>query len=88
MRELEEFERMLDVLIEGYKKLKEENRELWLKVKNLTEKVTNLEKEKKELEELLESQKKALGALVERLQRFLSITAEQGLIWNEKEDNR
>lgn len=50
MKEIEDLEKMLDTMIENYRKLKEENRELWSKVKQLNEKILVLEKEKEQLE--------------------------------------
>lgn len=85
MKEIEELERLVDKLINLYKKMKSENERLWEELNNAVEKVERLEKEKKELELILESHRKSLNTLVVKLQKFLSMTTGQELVWDEEE---
>ena len=85
MKEIEELERLVDKLINLYKKMKSENERLWEELNNAIEKVERLEKEKKELESILESHRKSLNTLVTKLQKFLSMTTGQELVWDEEE---
>ncbi|HIP92421.1 MAG TPA: hypothetical protein EYH25_03080 [Thermotoga sp.] len=85
MKEIEELERLVDKLINLYKKMKSENERLWEELNNTVEKVERLEKEKKELESILESHRKSLNTLVAKLQKFLSVTTGQELVWDEEE---
>ena len=85
MKEIEELERLVDKLINLYKKMKSENERLWEELNNAVEKVERLEKEKKELESILESHRKSLNTLVTKLQKFLSMTTGQELVWDEEE---
>ncbi|MBZ4662309.1 MAG: hypothetical protein JG779_1463, partial [Thermotoga sp.] len=64
------------------------NRELWSKVKQLNERILHLEKEKEQLEKTIEQHKRSLNTLVEKIQRFLSLTTDQGMIQDEEENKR
>ncbi|HDG61730.1 MAG: hypothetical protein B5M49_04610 [Thermotoga sp. 4484_232] len=85
MKEIEELEKLVDKLIEGYKKMKSENERLWEELNSAVERVERLEREKKELELILESHRKSLNTLVTKLQKFLSMTTGQELVWDEEE---
>ena len=47
MKEIEELEKLVDKLIEGYKKMKSENERLWEELNSAVEKVERLRRRRK-----------------------------------------
>ncbi len=83
MDKLSELEMYVDRILNDYDRLKKENEKLWEELQNTRRKIENLEKEKRDLEILLEEHQRSLNRLVERLQSILS-PGEQGMIWDEE----
>ncbi|AEH50476.1 hypothetical protein Theth_0381 [Pseudothermotoga thermarum DSM 5069] len=71
MEKLQELESLLNRLIDDYVKTKEENEKLWARMNEALSKIEKLDKEKRELESLVEMYRSSLNSLVEKLQNML-----------------
>ncbi len=71
---LNELEVLVDKVLQDYKRLKEENEQLWSQMNEALSKIERLDKEKRELETLVESYRNSLSSLVERLQKIIGAT--------------
>lgn len=71
---LNELEVLVDRVLQDYKRLKEENEQLWSQMNEALSKIERLDKEKRELETLVESYRNSLSSLVERLQKIIGVT--------------
>lgn len=74
MDKLNELEVLVDKVLKDYTRLKEENEQLWSQMNEALSKIERLDKEKRELETLVESYRSSLSSLVERLQKIIGIT--------------
>ncbi len=86
MDKLSELEMYIDKILSDYDRLRKENEKLWEELQNTRKKIENLEKEKKDLEILLEEHQRSLNKLVERLQSILS-PAGQEMMWDEEKSD-
>jgi len=64
---------LLDKLLEDYKRLKEENEQLWSQMNEVLNKLEQVDKEKKELEKLVETYRNTMNSLVDKLQKMISL---------------
>jgi len=74
---LDELEALVDKFLQDYKRLKDENEQLWNQMNEALSRIERLDKEKRELETLVESYRNSLGSLVEKLQGMIGF-AESG----------
>lgn len=74
LESFEKLEQLLEKLLDDYAKSKEENEQLWSQLNEALSKLERLEKEKRELELLVESYKKSMNTLIEKLQRLIEST--------------
>lgn len=77
MDKLDELEALVDKFLQDYKRLKDENEQLWNQMNEALSRIERLDKEKRELETLVESYRNSLGSLVEKLQGMIGF-AESG----------
>ncbi|MEJ5229081.1 MAG: hypothetical protein WHT65_03675 [Pseudothermotoga sp.] len=77
MDKLNELEALVDKFLQDYKRLKDENEQLWNQMNEALSKIERLDKEKRELETLVENYRNSLGSLVEKLQGMIGF-AESG----------
>jgi archaellum component FlaC len=68
-----ELQELLDKLLEDYKRLKEENEQLWSQMNEVLNKLEQVDKEKKELEKLVETYRNTMNSLVDKLQKMISL---------------
>mgnify|MGYP001626143424 CR=1 FL=1 len=68
-----ELEELIDKLLEDYKRLKEENEQLWSQMNEVLSKLERVENEKRELEKLVETYRNTMNSLVEKLQKMISM---------------
>lgn len=74
LESFEKLEKLLEKLLDDYAKSKEENEQLWSQLNEALSKLERLEKEKRELELLVESYKNSMNTLIEKLQRLIETT--------------
>lgn len=74
MDKLNELETLVEKVLQDYQRLKEENEQLWSQMNEALSKIERLDKEKRELETLVESYRNSLSSLVERLQKIIGVT--------------
>jgi len=70
---LVELEDLVNKLLEDYKRLKEENEQLWVQMNEVLSKLEQVDKEKKELEKLVETYRNTMNSLVDKLQKMISM---------------
>ncbi len=68
-----ELQELVDKLLEDYKRLKEENEQLWSQMNEALTKLEQVDKEKRELEKLVETYRNTMNSLVEKLQKMISL---------------
>jgi len=68
-----ELQELVDKLLEDYKRLKEENEQLWNQMNEALTKLEQVDKEKRELEKLVETYRNTMNSLVEKLQKMISL---------------
>ncbi|MGB9789751.1 hypothetical protein [Thermotoga caldifontis] len=73
MDRIAELEELIDKLLEDYKRLKEENEQLWSQMNEVLSKLERVENEKRELEKLVETYRNTMNSLVEKLQKMISM---------------
>lgn len=73
MDKLAELEDLINKLLEDYKRLKEENEQLWVQMNEVLSKLEQVDKEKKELEKLVETYRNTMNSLVDKLQKMISM---------------
>lgn len=73
MDRIAELEELVDKLLEDYKRLKEENEQLWNQMNEVLTKLEQVDREKKELEKLVETYRNTMNSLVEKLQKMISL---------------
>ncbi|HBT40267.1 MAG: hypothetical protein H5T93_06125 [Pseudothermotoga sp.] len=73
MDKIVELQELVDKLLEDYKRLKEENEQLWSQMNEVLTKLEQVDKEKKELEKLVETYRDTMNSLVEKLQKMISL---------------
>lgn len=73
MDKIVELQELLDKLLEDYKRLKEENEQLWSQMNEVLNKLEQVDKEKKELEKLVETYRNTMNSLVDKLQKMISL---------------
>lgn len=73
MDKLAELEDLINKLLEDYRRLKEENEQLWTQMNEVLSKLEQVDKEKKELEKLVETYRNTMNSLVEKLQKMISM---------------
>lgn len=73
MNKLVELEDLINKLLEDYKRLKEENEQLWVQMNEVLSKLEQVDKEKKELEKLVETYRNTMNSLVDKLQKMISM---------------
>lgn len=73
MDKIVELQELVDKLLEDYKRLKEENEQLWSQMNEALTKLEQLDKEKRELEKLVETYRNTMNSLVEKLQKMISL---------------
>lgn len=73
MDKLVELEDLVNKLLEDYKRLKEENEQLWVQMNEVLSKLEQVDKEKKELEKLVETYRNTMNSLVDKLQKMISM---------------
>lgn len=73
MDRVAELEELVDKLLEDYKRLKEENEQLWSQMNEVLSKLERVESEKRELEKLVETYRNTMNSLVEKLQKMISM---------------
>lgn len=73
MDKLVELEDLINKLLEDYKRLKEENEQLWVQMNEVLSKLEQVDKEKKELEKLVETYRNTMNSLVDKLQKMISM---------------
>ncbi len=71
MEKLHELEVLLNKLMEDYIRTKEENEKLWTQMNEALSKIERLDKEKRELESLVEMYRSSMNTLVEKLQSMI-----------------
>ncbi|HBJ82104.1 MULTISPECIES: hypothetical protein [Pseudothermotoga] len=71
---LAELEKLVDKLLEEHKKAKEENEQLWKQINEALSKIEKLDKEKRELETLVETYRNSMNSLIQKLQNMINIT--------------
>ncbi len=71
MEKLHELETLLNRLMDDYERTKEENEKLWAQMNEALSKIERLDKEKRELESLLEMYRSSMNSLVEKLQGMI-----------------
>lgn len=74
MDKLNELETLVEKVLQDCQRLKEENEQLWNQMNEALSKIERLDKEKRELETLVESYRSSLSSLVERLQKIIGVT--------------
>lgn len=74
MDKLNELETLVEKVLQDYQRLKEENEQLWSQMNEALSKIERLDKEKRELETLVESYRNSLSSLIERLQKIIGVT--------------
>ncbi|MCS7174677.1 hypothetical protein [Pseudothermotoga sp.] len=72
MDKLAELEDLINKLLEDYRRLKEENEQLWTQMNEVLSKMEQVDREKKELEKLVETYRNTMNSLVEKLQKMIS----------------
>lgn len=73
MERIAELEELVGRLLEDYKRLKEENEQLWSQMNEVLSKLERVENEKRELEKLVETYRNTMNSLVEKLQKMISM---------------
>ncbi|WP_448517220.1 hypothetical protein [Pseudothermotoga sp.] len=73
MDKIVELQELVDKLLEDYKRLKEENEQLWTQMNEVLSKLEQVDKEKKELEKLVETYRNTMNSLVDKLQKMISL---------------
>uniref|UniRef100_A0A832MQ83 Cell division protein ZapB n=1 Tax=Pseudothermotoga hypogea TaxID=57487 RepID=A0A832MQ83_9THEM len=73
MDKIVELQELVDKLLEDYKRLKEENEQLWNQMNEALTKLEQVDKEKRELEKLVETYRNTMNSLVEKLQKMISL---------------
>ncbi|MEN3007921.1 T7SS effector LXG polymorphic toxin [Pseudothermotoga sp.] len=73
MDKLAELEDLINKLLEDYRRLKEENEQLWTQMNEVLSKLEQVDREKKELEKLVETYRNTMNSLVEKLQKMISM---------------
>ncbi|WP_448522705.1 hypothetical protein [Pseudothermotoga sp.] len=73
MDKIVELQELVDKLLEDYKRLKEENEQLWTQMNEVLNKLEQVDKEKKELEKLVETYRNTMNSLVDKLQKMISL---------------
>lgn len=73
MDKIVKLQELLDKLLEDYKRLKEENEQLWSQMNEVLNKLEQVDKEKKELEKLVETYRNTMNSLVDKLQKMISL---------------
>ncbi|WP_448535278.1 hypothetical protein [Pseudothermotoga sp.] len=73
MDKIVELQELVDKLLEDYKRLKEENEQLWSQMNEVLNKLEQVDKEKKELEKLVETYRNTMNSLVDKLQKMISL---------------
>lgn len=73
LNKLVELEDLINKLLEDYKRLKEENEQLWVQMNEVLSKLEQVDKEKKELEKLVETYRNTMNSLVDKLQKMISM---------------
>ncbi|AJC72869.1 hypothetical protein AJ81_00155 [Pseudothermotoga hypogea DSM 11164 = NBRC 106472] len=73
MDKIVELQELVDKLLEDYKRLKEENEQLWSQMNEALTKLEQVDKEKRELEKLVETYRNTMNSLVEKLQKMISL---------------
>ncbi|ABV33093.1 MULTISPECIES: hypothetical protein [Pseudothermotoga] len=71
---LAELEKLVDKLLEEHKKAKEENEQLWKQINEALSKIEKLDKEKRELETLVETYRNSMNSLIQKLQNMINVT--------------
>ncbi|GAB4314184.1 MAG: hypothetical protein Kow0084_12290 [Pseudothermotoga elfii] len=74
MDRLAELEKLVDKLLEEHKKAKEENEQLWKQINEALSKIEKLDKEKRELETLVETYRNSMNSLIQKLQNMINVT--------------
>uniref|UniRef100_A0A7C4W3F7 Cell division protein ZapB n=1 Tax=Fervidobacterium thailandense TaxID=1008305 RepID=A0A7C4W3F7_9BACT len=70
---VDELERLIEGLITSYSELKRENEKLWQELNRAIERISELEKEKSELERLLRSNEEVINKLIIRVKDLMNI---------------
>lgn len=70
---VDELERLIEGLITSYSELKRENEKLWQELNHAIERISELEKEKSELERLLRSNEEVINKLIIRVKDLMNI---------------
>lgn len=73
LERIAELEELVGRLLEDYKRLKEENEQLWSQMNEVLSKLERVENEKRELEKLVETYRNTMNSLVEKLQKMISM---------------
>lgn len=70
---VDELERLIEGLITSYSELKRENEKLWQELNRAIERISELEKEKSELERLLRNNEEVINKLIIRVKDLMKI---------------
>ncbi|HOA17266.1 MAG TPA: hypothetical protein PL174_03360 [Fervidobacterium sp.] len=73
MEKVQELENLVEGIITSYTELKRENEKLWNELNQAIEKISQLEKEKSELERLLRNNEEIINKLVIRVKDLMKI---------------
>ncbi len=73
MEKVQELENLVEGIITSYTELKRENEKLWSELNQAIEKISQLEKEKSELERLLRNNEEIINKLVIRVKDLMKI---------------
>lgn len=73
MEKVQELENLVEGIITSYTELKRENEKLWNELNQAIDKISQLEKEKSELERLLRNNEEIINKLVIRVKDLMKI---------------
>ncbi|ODN30841.1 hypothetical protein [Fervidobacterium thailandense] len=73
MDKVDELERLIEGLVTSYSELKRENEKLWQELNRAIERISELEKEKSELERLLRNNEEVINKLIIRVKDLMNI---------------
>ena len=73
MEKVQELENLVESIITSYTELKRENEKLWNELNQAIDKISQLEKEKSELERLLRNNEEIINKLVIRVKDLMKI---------------